>query len=222
MAPRGRTRSDGDLLRRPEGGLLVAGILLAVVATLTAVVLVDASSPPLLGEIDRWWRDLVLDAPGWTETFSHGLKVLGSGWVMVPLRILVAIWLIARRRRYDLAAWLLAWVAADAITFVMKPGIGRVRPDGTDATSFPSGHAKTAAQVAVGLVLVVTSPWRSRATAWGIAAAWIVAMALSRTVLDEHWLSDVVAGSLLGAACAIGVAALVQRRRGVRDDGRPP
>jgi len=47
-------------------------------------------------------------------------------------------------------------------------------------------------------VLVATSPWRSRAVPWALAVLWIVAMALSRTVLDEHWLSDVVAGALLG------------------------
>jgi undecaprenyl-diphosphatase len=132
---------------------------------------------------------------------------------MVPLRIVVALWLIVRRRRFDLAVWLLAWVAADALTFALKPGIGRLRPGTTDASSFPSAHAKTAAQVAIGLVLVTTRPWRSRAVPWALAVTWIVAMALSRTILDEHWLSDVVAGTLLGAGCAVGVAALVQRRR---------
>lgn len=209
-------------MRDPRGALVAAGVLLGAVAALTVLVMLDPAAPPLLGTIDRWWRDLVLEAPGWAEAASRGMKFLGSGWVMVTLRILVAVWLIARRRRYDLAAWLLAWAVADAITFVMKPGIGRLRPDGTDATSFPSGHSKTAAQVAVGLVLIATSPWRSRATAWWLASAWIVAMAVSRTVLDEHWLSDVVAGSLLGIACAIGVAALVQRRRGDPHGGRAP
>jgi membrane-associated phospholipid phosphatase len=49
---------------------------------------------------------------------------------------------------------------------------------------------------------------------------WIVAMDVSRTVLDEHWLSDVVAGSLLGAACALGAAGLVGVLVGARtDDG---
>ena len=62
-------------------------------------------------------------------------------------------------------------------------------------------------------MLVFTSPWRKRTAWWLVAVAWTVAMAVSRTVLDEHWLSDVVAGSLLGAGCAIGVAAVVQLRR---------
>ena len=70
--------------------------------------------------------------------------------------------------------------------------------------------------MAFGLVLVCRSPWRHRVVWWLIASAWVLAIAVSRTVLDEHWLSDVVAGSLLGAGCAVGVAAVVQLRRGTR------
>lgn len=192
------------------------GLLFAVLAVLVAL---DPSDPPLLGGIDRAWRDIALDAPGWAETVSDRLKTLGAGLVMVPLRIVVAVWLLARRRYAALGAWLLAWAVADLVAFVLKPWIGRVRPDGSSATSFPSAHAKTAAQVAVGLALLVTASVRRQVLAWALAVAWIVAMAVSRTVLDEHWLSDVVAGSALGAACTLGavwVVAAVERRRSPR------
>jgi undecaprenyl-diphosphatase len=130
----------------------------------------------------------------------------------------VAAWLVVRRRRWDLAAWLLGWALADLLTAALKPGLARERPTATDPanpfTSFPSAHAKTAAQVAVGLVLVATSPWRPRRAWYGLAVVWIAAMALSRTVVDHHWLSDAVAGSLLGAGAAVLAAAIV---RAVRD-----
>jgi amino acid transporter len=74
--------------------------------------------------------------------------------------------------------------------------------------------------LAIGLVLVATSPWRERRIAYGLAVAWTVLMALSRTVVDRHWLSDVVAGSLLGAACAVGAAAATQLLRDRRQPGR--
>jgi undecaprenyl-diphosphatase len=67
--------------------------------------------------------------------------------------------------------------------------------------------------VAVGLVLVVTSPWRPRRIAYTVAVGWIVLMAVSRLVVDHHWFSDVVAGSLIGAGSALAVAAVVQRAR---------
>lgn len=185
---------------------------------LTVLVALDPADPPLLGGIDRAWRDIALEAPGWAETASEWLKTLGAGLVMVPLRIVVAVWLLARRRYEALGVWLLAWAVADLVAFALKPAIGRVRPDGSAATSFPSAHAKTAAQVAVGLVLLTTASARRRALPWTLAVAWIAAMAVSRTVLDEHWLSDVVAGSMLGAACALGavwVVATIERRRTV-------
>jgi len=211
--PDARRRVDGDLLRYPGHGLMVAVALLIAVAALTVSMIVDRSGGPVLGEVDGWWRGLIQPPPSWAESASQVLKTLGSGWVMVPLRIAVALWLLARRRRSDLAAWLLAWALADVITVALKPWVARLRPDGLDHHSFPSAHAKTAAQVAIGIVLVATSPWRSRALPWALAIAWIVAMAFSRTILDEHWLSDVVAGSLLGVGCTVGVAATVQFRR---------
>jgi membrane-associated phospholipid phosphatase len=214
-------RRDGDLLRDPRRGLLVAGLLLLGVAVLTVPVVVDRGAPPLLDGIDRWWRDFARPPSPWAESASQVLKVLGSGLVMVPLRVAVAAWLLVRRRYVDLAAWLLAWAAADLLTLAMKPTIARMRPDLSHASSFPSAHAKTAAQVAVGLVLVATSPWRRRVLPWTLAVAWIVAMGVSRTLLDEHFFSDVVTGSMLGAGCAVGVAALVQRRRDRREARAP-
>lgn len=187
--------------------------MLAAVVAMTLLVAADLSSPPLLGALDVRWRDLVEPAETWQVRLSEWLYVVGGGAVMVPLRIAVAIWLIVRRRWFDLAAWLGAWAAADLLTQLLKPGIGRVRPDLTNAASFPSGHAKSAAQVSIGLVLVATSPWRSRTWAWLFATMWIVAVSVSRTALADHYLSDVVAGSLLGAGCAIGVAALAQGSR---------
>jgi membrane-associated phospholipid phosphatase len=205
---------DGEFFREPTRALIAAAAVFAAFAMIVALVAVEPERPPLLQSLDGSWRDLALKAPGWAERASELLRTLGSGIVMVPLRIGVAMWLLARRRRSDVAAWLLAWALADAITTVLKLVIGRSHPDGSDgATSFPSAHAKTAAQVALGLVLVATSPRRGRLMWWTIAFSWIAVMAASRTVVDEHWFSDALAGSLLGAACAIASAAILQRLR---------
>jgi undecaprenyl-diphosphatase len=212
-----RRRSDGDLVRDSRRALIASASLLAAVLLLTLVVASDVTAPPFLQGIDDAWRRRVLAWPEWTRRLGELFELLGSGVVMVPIRVGVAAWLALRRRRWDLAAWLLAWLLADLLTFALKPAIARARPTPIDLanpfTSFPSAHAKTAAQVAIGLVLVTTSPWRARRVAYGLAVTWIVLMALSRTVVDHHWLSDVVAGSLLGAACAVGAAAATQRVR---------
>ncbi|MGZ8630690.1 MAG: phosphatase PAP2 family protein [Actinomycetota bacterium] len=219
-----RPRLDGDLVREPGRALMVSAAMLAGVALLAIVVALEVASPPFLQGLDDAWRRRVLAWPAWTRRLGDLFELLGSGFVMAPLRIAVAAWLAFRRRRWDLVAWLLAWLAADLLTFALKPGLARARPTPTDPdnpfTSFPSAHAKTAAQVAIGLVLIATSPWRGRRLGYALALAWVALMALSRTVLDHHWLSDVVAGSLLGAACAVGVAAATQRFRDHRARNR--
>ena len=84
-----------------------------------------------------------------------------------------------------------------------------MRPDGSDLRSFPSGHAKYAGQLAVGLALLMARLTRRRRTVWLAAVAWIVAVAWSRTALDVHFLSDVIAGATIGAGLAAGAWALV-------------
>ena len=212
-----RERRDGDLVRSSHRAAIAGLAMLAVAGLLTAVVAVDAVAPPFLQGIDDAWRRAALGWPSFVERAGEVLETIGAGVVMVPVRIAVAIWLLWRRRRWDLAAWLLGWAVADVLTAILKPGIGRERPTATGPddpfTSFPSGHAKTAAQVAVSLVLVATSPWRPRRIAYTAAVAWIVVMAVSRIVVDHHWFSDVVAGSLIGAGSALAVASAVQRAR---------
>jgi len=215
-------------VRAPARSAGIAVALFAVVALLAIVVATDPVAPRFLQGLDDAWRRTVLAWPDRTRRLGEALEQIGAGVVMVPLRIVVAAWLALRRRRWDLAAWLLGWAAADALTWVLKPGLARERPTATDArnpfTSFPSAHAKTAAQVAVGLVLVATSPWVARWRWYALAAAWTALMALSRTVVDHHWLSDVVAGSLLGTAAALLAAAGVQllRERDRQPAAAPP
>ena len=87
-------------------------------------------------------------------------------------------------------------------------------------SSYPSGHAAYAGATAVILVLLFTKPRHRRG--WGLAAAAVIAgMAWSRTYLHVHWLSDAVAGAVLGIGVALISLAVVQilstRWRG-RDD----
>jgi membrane-associated phospholipid phosphatase len=209
---------DGDLVRRPRTAVTVSLAMLGAVALLSVIVAFDVARPAFLQGVDDAWRRQVLAWPHLGRQIGDLFELAGAGIVMVPVRLVVAAWLVVRRRRWDLAAWLLGWALADLLTAALKPGLGRERPTSIDPenpfTSFPSAHAKTAAQVAVGLVLVATSPWRSRRAWYGLAVVWTLAMALSRTVVDHHWLSDVVAGSLLGAGAAVLAAATV---RAVRD-----
>jgi membrane-associated phospholipid phosphatase len=157
---------------------------------------------------------------------AKGLNLIGSGLVTIPLRILVAISLLIRRRQRALATWILTWIVAEVGLSVAKGWYMRTRPLNplvvANGFSFPSGHAVATASIAVALVLV-TLPAGHRRRKWEFAAAAAAfVMALSRVYLDAHWFSDVVAGTLMGTGIAIGAAALVTEVRLVWRRRRAP
>jgi membrane-associated phospholipid phosphatase len=148
---------------------------------------------------------------------SKGLSFIGGGIVTVPLRILVAIYLLIRKRRRAFATWVITWTVAEVGLTLAKAWYARGRPPfplvTTHDASFPSGHAVATASIAVALVLV-TMPYGTHRRKWEFAAAAAAfVMDLSRVYLNAHWFSDVVAGTLLGAGVALGTAALVTEIR---------
>jgi len=78
-----------------------------------------------------------------------------------------------------------------------------------------AGHAVAASATVVAAVIALVPRGRRRAW-WALAAvAFSILMGLSRAYLGAHWLSDAVAGILLGISCAVVTAVTVgqiQRR----------
>jgi membrane-associated phospholipid phosphatase len=150
---------------------------------------------------------------------ARTLNVIGGGVVTIPLRAAVALWLGFRRRWRALAVWLLTWLMAEVVLSVAKAFFHRGRPPNSlvaiTGYSFPSGHAVAAAATAVALLLVLMEPGPRRRKWELVAVAFTFVMALSRVYLNAHWLSDVVAGVLLGTAVALGSGGLVTEIRDV-------
>jgi membrane-associated phospholipid phosphatase len=171
-----------------------------------------------VGEIDHTVYRAMDDIRSVVATgLARALNVLGGGWVTIPLRIVVAAWLMWRRRWRAFAVWVLTWAAAELIVEVAKDLFHRGRPDlplvDTVGFSFPSGHAVAGASIAVALVLVLLPAGPERRRWEWLAVAFAFVMAFSRVYLRAHWLSDVVAGVLLGSGVALGVAATVSEVR---------
>jgi membrane-associated phospholipid phosphatase len=106
---------------------------------------------------------------------------------------------------------------AERVTFAARPSkalVTRPRPASAmlspHGSSFPSGHAAYAGATALALVLLFTKPDRKRPGWWALAAVITAGMAWSRTYLQVHWLTDVLAGSLLGVAVALASFATTQ------------
>jgi membrane-associated phospholipid phosphatase len=206
-------------------GLLVSACLLAAAVVLGTLVVLPATRPGVQAVDDVVWRwaGRVQNDPA--TRAAEALSVLGSALVNWPLRI-AALLLIAWRRHWlRLAAFALAVVTSELFIGTLKDAVGRPRPPGalieTTAASFPSGHAIAGAVTAVGLVLVLARPGPTR-WRWEVrAAAFGALMALSRVYLRAHWLSDTVAGALLGAGLALGWPALLTAVRERREQVPP-
>lgn len=166
-------------------------------------------------EVDGEWMDDILELRGPVgEAISRVFDFLGGGWFaiwLVPI-VLAVIFLIARRPWAALAVIVVSAVSAGLVQ-VLKALFGRARPEhillDLDSGAFPSGHAANAATLALLIALLVGRWWSAL-----VGAVYVVLMALSRTYLGAHWLSDTVGGALLGASIALaGWAILAPRLR---------
>ena len=203
----------------------------AAVLALTAVTFAVVADHGILAHIqhadDAWLRLMVSGRAAPVTAVARVFNWLGLVYVTLPVRIAIAGLLAWRRRWWHLAAFAAAVVLSEVLIGTLKGSYDRVRPPGslvaTSGASFPSGHSVAATVTVVAAVIALVPPGRAR-VAWGAAAAaFSVLMALSRAYLGAHWLSDAVAGVLLGTSCALLAALAVtglQRRWTAEKPGR--
>jgi membrane-associated phospholipid phosphatase len=209
----------GDPDRRPgPRPVAVTVAALAVVTFLVLAVLVETSWGPLY-DLDRD-----------TSQGLHAYAVAHPDWVTVMrlwtdlfdpeifpvLALLVALWLVWRRA-LRLAAFCAVPVAVGvAIQVMVKPAIGRERPafpdpvDFSSGNSLPSGHALMAT-VTCGVLLLLVLPHLTpllRAVAGTVAVVVAAVTGFTRVALGVHWVSDVLAGWILGVAVVAAAAAV--------------
>jgi undecaprenyl-diphosphatase len=134
------------------------------------------------------------------------ISFLGSTVAVLTLGAVLAA-LSWRRCRAVATVILIATLSRPLLEFTLKAIVDRDRPDlerlvnGT-GPSFPSGHVMAAAALWGLVPLVVTLYTRNRRIWWAstiASASLILAIGASRTYLGVHWLSDVVAGFIVGA-----------------------
>ena len=196
-----------------------AACALAVVV----LALLVAPTPAVTTPIDAWWQETMEGArPDGAVTVARVLSYVGGGWVAVwlcPILLAVAA-LIVRGWRTAIVVVVMLLLSTTTVQ-VVKNLVARERPDGmfvdSDFGSFPSGHAANAATIAVVLWLILP-----RVLGLILGAIWAAVMALSRTVLSVHWLSDVIGGALTGVAIGLLVAAAFGSWSRARPRAREP
>jgi len=216
------------ILATPRRDAVAAGVIVAITAALFAV----AADRGALGHIQRlddsWLRLMISGRNTPLTVIAKIFNVLGLVYVTLPVRIAIAGYLAFRRQWWHLAAFAAAVLLSEVLIGPVKAAYGRARPPGslvaTSGASFPSGHS-IAASVTVFAAVIALVPAGRRRVAWGLAAAaFALLMALTRAYLGAHWLSDAIAGLLLGTSCALLAAVAVdraqrgwRRRHGIHD-----
>lgn len=217
------------LLAAPKADAAVTVLVLAVTAAAFAVAADHGIAVRIQRVDDSWLRLMVSSRSAPLTAVAKFLNVLGLVEVTLPVRIAIAGYLALRRRWWRTSAFVGAVVLSEVLIGTLKGAYDRVRPPGslvaTSGASFPSGHAIAASVTVVAAVIALVPPGRRR-VAWGAAAvAFSILMGVSRAYLAAHWLSDAVAGILLGWSCALLVAVVtseLQRRRGAHQLARAP
>ncbi len=156
----------------------------------------------LMRKVNRW------RPPRWFRWWMICATRLGDGWLWYALGgILLGFG--GSDRFVAVAAGGLAAAASIILFRALKKASGRKRPCALephrwaqiappDQFSFPSGHTLTAFAVAVAVGMFYPD-------LMGLLLFLAVSIAMSRIALGMHFLSDVIAGSLLGAG--LGYAA---------------
>ncbi|MCA0380496.1 MAG: phosphatase PAP2 family protein [Actinobacteria bacterium] len=225
--PQGRTRS-----------LLVAGALLLLTFFAMGIAVFANPGHPWSQGLDDAWRVAVGVGPESAlpgSPLAEFFQNLGQlpGFVLMMLVVPLALVIVGRWRSaiFVVVAQL---TGPGLVSQFAKNIVDRPRPAADEAAglfgplvtvdhgSFPSGHAVTAAVVAVTLVALIP-PSRRLLRGIGIAIAVLLplGMAWQRTLINAHWVSDTVAGTFAGLGVALLLAWAFQPWLR-RDYGRRP
>lgn len=158
--------------------------------------------------VRRWQR---LRLPAWLERILLAFVRMGDGWGWLVMTVLLALVTPRADFLFLVGQGLCAAVVTMPLYWILKATIRRARPytifrnivprvAPRDLYSFPSGH--TMNNLAIGVSLAVHLPWL-----WPFALAIPVATGLLRVLFGVHFVSDIVAGSIIGLLAGFAAVA---------------
>ncbi|MEV4618346.1 phosphatase PAP2 family protein [Asanoa sp. NPDC049573] len=203
---------------RPAGwwfDLLLVGLF----ALLTGIL----AAGGLLG-VDQTVRDwCVTHQTQVTHTLARVFNYLGNGGPLTLISLVIAIFLAIRRRNlYPILPVVAAFLLTGVVIMPLKiwteraaPGytgphavdlFNSSLPPGTYDTGYPSGHLVNTV-VWYGVIALLLAPWLNRTATLWLRIAPPAIVFVTTIYLDFHWLTDSVAGLLLG----LFIARLIDR-----------
>ena len=204
--------AKADTLFGALGIFLVAGLIVAAAGT---AIFVELASHVRSGSTQAFDESVIR----WMGAHhSRGLDAvmlevtaLGTGTVVMMVVAVAALFLVLTQHRYSAILLLASTFGGIVLNGVLKLGFNRPRPSifvpavQTVSSSFPSGHAMSAA-IVYSTVAYLAARLHKRAWArWlvmTVAAILVALISFSRMYLGVHYPSDVLAGVVIGLAWA--------------------
>ena len=204
--------AKADTLVGALGIFLVAGLIIAVIGTAIFVTLAShvrsGSTQALDDSMIRWMG--AHHSPG-LDAVMLEVTALGTGTVVMMVVAVAALFLVLTQHKYSAILLLASTFGGIVLIGVLKLGFNRPRPSlfvpavHTVSSSFPSGHAMSAAIVYSTVAYLAARLHRRKWARWLVMTAALVLIALisfSRVYLGVHYPSDVIAGVAVGLAWA--------------------
>lgn len=200
-------------------------LLIALAFAAVFVALADEAGEQELFQVDHAVHTFAhsVRQPG-LDGIMQGLSTLGSGYILVPLNIVLLVLLWPRSRQ---AALLIPGLTLGAVVIegLAKWLVHRPRPRGV-GYGFPSGHAIASMVFFSVLIYLVWTMKARSAYCWAvtlIGACAIIGIGVSRLYLNAHWLTDVLGGWAGGMSYLWFALAWLERRRSrATSDGIEP
>ncbi|MBE0672331.1 MAG: phosphatase PAP2 family protein [Anaerolineales bacterium] len=146
----------------------------------------------------------VAEKPGFLRNIAVFFAHSGDSWFWFPTLIIAWFFTNSAWKQWEVVEFF-GILGLAGVVLAIKFLVRRERPAGewggiyrnTDPHSFPSGHAARSFMIAV-VGTALAPPWLAVAL-W----IWAPLVALARVAMGVHYLSDIVAGALLGIIVGI-------------------
>ncbi len=147
---------------------------------------------------------MTVDLNNLTTQFWMAITFFGSSLCLSLLTLFLYLRCLQTKRRFEGIYIAFTYVAGEGVVHLLKEVFRYQRPPsefmlvGVSTYSFPSGHAFLSTAVVSALVMIFLPSRKTRPGLIGVLVLMPLLVGISRIQLGVHYISDVVAGWLLG------------------------
>lgn len=150
--------------------------------------------------------------PIWVEELMRDITAFGAVGIMVFISLIVLFYMLIAQYKKVALIFFVAITSGIILSFSLKYGFTRPRPDLVPhgsyvyTSSFPSGHAMMSSLIYLtiaGMLSNLSLERRLKTYYFVIALILTISIGISRIYLGVHYLTDVIAGWLVGSGWAL-------------------